>query len=226
MSQTELITENQISRKTMMEVEEEEEEQSWRTNKKRKILDENNTSPSFKGSSNDRISPFEFKLLPVNKKNRSKPPQLLDLITRSPLMLPWKLKKRIDDNGGYNIRMIIEKKLYKSDLCKTNDRFSFPKNKILMEAEDFLKPQESELLMAKDAETKKLQGIPVLVLDPNLEEFDLVLKRWSMTGCFTYNLTHHWYDIVKCNNFQVGDVVQLWSFRRFDDQLGFALVKL
>ncbi|KAK4263202.1 hypothetical protein QN277_028650 [Acacia crassicarpa] len=80
--------------------------------------------------------------------------------------------------------------------------------------------------MTKDAKTNKFKGIPVLVLDPNLKEFNLVLKRWEMSNSITYNLTHRWYDVVKCNNFQVGDVVQLWSFRRLSDQLGFAIVKL
>ncbi|KAI9125300.1 hypothetical protein K1719_003916 [Acacia pycnantha] len=111
-------------------------------------------------------------------------------------------------------------------LCKTNDRLSIPKKKVLLKAEDFLKPEELDLLMTKDAKTYKLKGIPVLVLDPNLKEFNLVLKRWKMTNSITYNLTHRWYDVVKCNNFQVGDVVQLWSFRRLGDQLGFAIVKL
>ncbi|KAI9087316.1 hypothetical protein K1719_030786 [Acacia pycnantha] len=177
----------------------EEEEPSVkrrRTNKQRKINDKNNSSS--KESSSDRVS----------------------------LMLPEMTKKKIDEVGGRNIIKIIEKKVYESDLCKTNDRLSIPEKKILLKAEDFLKPEELDLLMTKDAKTKKFEGIPVLVLDPNLKEFNLVLKRWKMTNSITYNLTHRWYDVVKCNNFQVGDVVQLWSFRRLGDQLGFAVVKL
>ncbi|KAK4263205.1 hypothetical protein QN277_028652 [Acacia crassicarpa] len=141
-------------------------------------------------------------------------------------MLPEMTKKKIDEIGGRNIIKILEKKVYQSDLCKTNDRLSIPEKMILLKAEDFIKPEEINLLMTKDPKTNKLNGIPVLVLDPNLKEFNLVLKRWQMTTSITYNLTHRWYDVVKCNNFQVGDVLQLWSFRRLDDQLGFALVKV
>ncbi|KAI9125433.1 hypothetical protein K1719_004049 [Acacia pycnantha] len=141
-------------------------------------------------------------------------------------MLPGMTKKKIDEVGCRNIIKIIEKKVYESDLCKVRDRLSIPEKKILLKAEDFLKPEELDLVMTKHAKTKKFEGIPVLVLDPNLKEFNLVLKRWKMAASITYNLTHRWYDVVKCNNFQVGDVVQLWSFRRLGDQLGFAIVKL
>ncbi|KAK4263206.1 hypothetical protein QN277_028653 [Acacia crassicarpa] len=142
------------------------------------------------------------------------------------LMLPEMTEKKINEIGGHNIVKILEKKVYQSDLGKTNDRLSIPEKMILLKAEDFIKPEEINLLMTKDPKTNKLNGIPVLVLDPNLKEFNLVLKRWQMTTSITYNLTRRWYDVLKCNNFQVGDVLQLWSFRELDDQLGFALVRV
>ncbi|KAK4263208.1 hypothetical protein QN277_028654 [Acacia crassicarpa] len=187
---------NQISREAGKEEEEEPSIKRRSTNKKRKINDKNTSSS--KESSSDPIS----------------------------LMLPEMTKKKIDEIGGRNIIKILEKKVYQSDLCKTNDRFSIPEKMILLKAEDFLKPAEINLLMTKDPKTNKLNGIPVLVLDPNLKEFYLVLKRWQMTTSITYNLTSRWYDVVKYNNFQVGDVLQLWSFRGLDDQLGFALVRV
>ena len=63
-----------------------------RTNKKRKINDKNTSSS--KESLSDPVS----------------------------LMLLGMTKKKIDEVGGCNIIKIIEKKVYESDLCKTNNR--------------------------------------------------------------------------------------------------------
>ncbi|KAI9114241.1 hypothetical protein K1719_014891 [Acacia pycnantha] len=135
------------------------------------------------------------------------------------------LKKKVEKMGGYDLKMVIEKKLFQRDLDPiTNGRFSIPEKQIHKEAKNFLKPHEIKWL-ERSTTDKKREGMNVLVLDPKLREFNLVLKKWSsMTYGYTYNLTHHWNDIVDCNDFKLYDTVQLWSFRRFNNKLGFALV--
>ncbi|XP_054824758.1 B3 domain-containing protein At2g31420-like [Prosopis cineraria] len=134
--------------------------------------------------------------------------------------------QKIDDMGGHDIQMVIEEKLCESDTNSNNNRFSIPENKILKEARgNFLQPQEVEFLKTCSTNNKRPQRINVLVLEPNLQEFNLLLKRWQMKSCSTYNLIYRWKH-AQSNDLKVNDMVQLWSFRRLDDQLGSALVKL
>ncbi|KAI9125296.1 hypothetical protein K1719_003912 [Acacia pycnantha] len=133
-------------------------------------------------------------------------PQELDLTLS--MSLPWRLKKKIEDMGGHDIRKIIQKTLCKSDVNANNNRFSIPESKIIT---DFLKPQELEVL--NSSLDNKPQGIEVLVLDSKLEEFKLILKRWRMKNCFIYNLTGGWRSVVQSNNFEKGDELQLWRIR-------------
>ncbi|KAJ7960818.1 B3 domain-containing protein family [Quillaja saponaria] len=154
---------------------------------------------------------------PVKKKQK----KVFDLET--PSDLPVEVRNKIQELGGSELKLVIQKILFSSDLNPNNGRFSIPENQI---REDFLTEGERVILDKRQGE--KVCGMEVLVLDPRLEEFNLKLKKWNMDKIDVFNLTHKWNEILNENKDRLclHDLVQLWSFRRSSNQLCFALVKV
>ncbi|EOY23520.1 Uncharacterized protein TCM_015386 [Theobroma cacao] len=65
----------------------------------------------------------------------------------------------------------------------------------------------------------------VRLLEPSLEETTLNFRRWNMVKSSMYVLTTMWNSVVRNNQLEIDDVVQLWSFR-VESRLCFALVKV
>ncbi|KAJ7963784.1 B3 domain-containing protein family [Quillaja saponaria] len=140
--------------------------------------------------------------------------------------LPLEFRNRIQELDGCEVQFLIQKKLFKSDLTKTNDRFSIPINQIGREfLTDHEKIELDRRVGARGDYKGRLPGINVLVLDPYLRKYQLKLKKWDMKKSSVYNLTHKWYELTWEANLNVDDELQLWSFR-IDGQLCFALVKV
>ncbi|KAF7815843.1 B3 domain-containing protein [Senna tora] len=138
-----------------------------------------------------------------------------------PLLLPWEMKRKIQDEmGGFEIKLLLEKQLFPTDLCSKHNRFSIPINKI---SKEFLREEEKKVLETRSGDGNKLGGIRVKIVDPCLREYDSLLEKWAITSPI-YNLTHQWISVVQDNQFQCDDAVQLWSFRVPHDELCFALV--
>ncbi|KAI9126328.1 hypothetical protein K1719_002749 [Acacia pycnantha] len=162
------------------------------------------------------------KEMETNKKRKRKieeeiirsPPCELNLIQQ--LLLPWEMKRKIDDIEWHHhdIKLVIERKLCKSDVTLCG--FIIPEYEILEEARDFLKPNEVKDLKMKNKSVK--------LLDQNLKEYELYLSWWDSGGY--YKLSNRWMAVVRNNDLKLDEKVQLWSFRRVEDKLGFALVKL
>ncbi|CAB4267365.1 unnamed protein product [Prunus armeniaca] len=138
--------------------------------------------------------------------------------------MPQDMKNRISSIGGGDLKLVIEKELFDTDVADNNQRFSIPMKQV---KEDFLSEKDQTELKLRDGHNQKhLVGIPVKVLDPSLKEYTLRLKKWTMGGSIVYNLVSGWREIAKANKLKTGDTLQLWSFRDDSNKLGFALVKV
>ncbi|XVF71354.1 hypothetical protein PTKIN_Ptkin12aG0030300 [Pterospermum kingtungense] len=129
--------------------------------------------------------------------------------------LPERLKKMIKDMGGTDVKLIIQKPLYRTDLSMSHGRLSIPINQVQVE---FLTPEEKILVNDKNSE-----GIKVSVIDPSLKTRRLFFRRWYMRSCSVYALRTEWKSVLRDNDLKVNDVIQVWSFR-VESKLCFALV--
>ncbi|TKY57297.1 putative B3 domain-containing protein [Spatholobus suberectus] len=136
--------------------------------------------------------------------------------------LPREFKEKIRELNGCEVKFVMEKKLFMTDLNPNNGRFSIPPSKI---ANNFLTQTEESSLNERLGRNKRLAGMPVFVLDPSLTEHNMCFKKWAMERGCVYNLTKGWNQIVLHNDLKLDDKLQLWSFR-VSSQLCFALVKL
>ncbi|KAJ7950582.1 B3 domain-containing protein, partial [Quillaja saponaria] len=77
-----------------------------------------------------------------------------------------------------DIKLVIQKELFGTDLNPNNGRFSIPQTQVLAE---FLTESEMACLNHRQRNNQgRLCGLDVLVLDPSLVEFSLHLKKWKM----------------------------------------------
>ena len=123
--------------------------------------------------------------------------------------LPQEFLVAIEEMGGRDKLLVIQKKLFKTDITKGNNRFSIPLRQIVRT--DFLTEEEKEKLRAG-------QEIQVQFIDPMLKSGHIVLVQWDMpkdTGntSSTYVLRSTWNEVRDSNGLKIDDVVQLWSFR-------------
>nr|GEW14535.1 B3 domain-containing protein, DNA-binding pseudobarrel domain protein [Tanacetum cinerariifolium] len=122
-----------------------------------------------------------------------------------------------DEMNGSDLKLVIQKVLYMSDLAPRQNRLSLPLKQLL--TEDFLSDQERWILES-DGEIK------VRLVGPNLKMFkDLMeLKIWDMTRTSNLVLTSKWKQFVEENKDYLNELsmIQIWSFRK-EQQLCFAL---
>ncbi|KAG5068038.1 hypothetical protein JHK85_000415 [Glycine max] len=137
--------------------------------------------------------------------------------------LPVQFKNRVTELSGHDLKYLMHKRLFCSDVRPNNNRL-MPMNEIMCE---FLTQDEIEKLDERNGSNGKgrLVGLEVTVLDPCLREFSLALKKWSMQRTDTYNLVTNWNRIVFINEFEEGHELQIWSFR-VDNKLYLLLNKL
>ncbi|KAK7854756.1 B3 domain-containing protein At3g25182 [Quercus suber] len=124
--------------------------------------------------------------------------------------------------GGRDKLLVIQKKLFETDITKGNNRFSIPLRQIVRT--DFLTEEEKEKFRAG-------QEIRVQFIDPMLESGRVVLVQWDMpkdTGntSSTYALRSTWNKVRESNGLKIDDVVQLWSFRVATKKLAMMLLLL
>ncbi|KAB2006522.1 hypothetical protein ES319_D11G351600v1 [Gossypium barbadense] len=132
-------------------------------------------------------------------------------------LLPEGLKRHIVENmGGSNCVLVIQKQLFFSDVNPQASRLLIPFSQV--ESHEFLNESEVERL-------KKKEAIKACLVEPSMEETEINFKWWDMRKNLMYVITTSWNSIVKNNRLKVEDVVQLWSFR-VNSTLYFALQKL
>uniref|UniRef100_A0A7N0VN07 B3 domain-containing protein n=1 Tax=Kalanchoe fedtschenkoi TaxID=63787 RepID=A0A7N0VN07_KALFE len=141
--------------------------------------------------------------------------------------LPESFRERIQNLGGRNPVLVIQKRLFKTDVAKQQNRLSIPRSSLKTE---FLEDHERALLDGRlgDGHCKALKP---KILDATGEDRIISLRKWDMkkdNGAATtivYNLNKPWFDMVKANGWEAGDLVQVWAFR-VEEELGLAIVKL
>ncbi|CAI8608578.1 unnamed protein product [Vicia faba] len=126
-----------------------------------------------------------------------------------PPELPSHVNNMIKVLNGSDIKYIMCKELFKSDLNYYLNRLSMPITQI---KSDFLTEIEKATLETRDHEGKPI-GIKVIVLDPCLNEFSLFLKKWNMKTTSIYNLHQDWTPILLKNSFKENQKLDIWSFR-------------
>ncbi|XP_038875653.1 B3 domain-containing protein At1g05920-like [Benincasa hispida] len=140
--------------------------------------------------------------------------------------MPAAMRDRIVEMGGYEINLVIQKQLQDTDLNKNLGRLSLPQKKLLF---DFATEEERRLLSQQENKNKK--GLNVVIMDHVLEERNICLKKWKIGSGDVYCLMTQWNAFVKERGLKSGDHIQLWSFRKDDENEGgfrlcFAMVKL
>ncbi|KAL5063248.1 hypothetical protein RYX36_024985 [Vicia faba] len=126
-----------------------------------------------------------------------------------PPELPSHVNNMIKVLNGSDIKYIMCKELFKSDLNYYLNRLSMP---IIQIKSDFLTEIEKTTLETRDHEGKPI-GIKVIVLDPCFNEFSLFLKKWNMKTTSIYNLHQDWTPILLKNSFKENQKLDIWSFR-------------
>ncbi|CAI8594112.1 unnamed protein product [Vicia faba] len=123
--------------------------------------------------------------------------------------LPSHVNNMIKVLNGSDIKYVMCKELFKSDLNYNLKRLSMPIAKI---KSDFLTEIEKATLETRDQEGKPI-GLKVTVLDPCFNEFSLFLKKWNMKSTSIYNLVQDWTLVLLKNNFKENQMIDIWSFR-------------
>ncbi|KAK3197839.1 hypothetical protein Dsin_021254 [Dipteronia sinensis] len=145
-------------------------------------------------------------------------------------VIPIKMRKYIEDVlGGSDIKLFIMKKIFWADLEPHNNRISIPKNQV--KDHSVLTEEEKEFIKinndddGKKAKEQNKPGLMVTLLEParsdqpTMEEQVQYLKTWNMNST-AYVLTHKWNSFVERHQdvLKVDTIVQLWSFRRQQQQ--------
>ncbi|KAH1033720.1 hypothetical protein J1N35_045894 [Gossypium stocksii] len=132
-------------------------------------------------------------------------------------LMPEGLERHIVENmGGSNCVLVIQKQLFFSDVNPQASRLLIPFSQV--ESHEFLNESEVERLKNKEA-------IKACLVEPSMKETEINFKWWDMRKNLMYVITTSWNSIVKNNRLKAEDVIQLWSFR-VDSTLCFALQKL
>lgn len=132
-----------------------------------------------------------------------------ETLSSPPPELPTHVNNMIKVLDGSDIKYIMHKTLFNSDLSYNNNRLSMPITQI---KSDFLTEIEKATLETRDQEEKPV-GLKVTLLDPCFNEFSLSLKKWNMNTTSIYNLVQDWTPVLEKNNFKENQKFDIWSFR-------------
>lgn len=135
-----------------------------------------------------------------------------------PPELPIRVTNMIAALNGTDIRYVMCKNLFATDLSKGHNRLSLPGGQI------FVTKEEKKILDSRDEDDKPV-GFEVVVLDPSFRRYIMVLKKWNMNSGIL-NLMQRWNRLLKENKWTrdnyVNHELDIWSFR-VNGQLHFTL---
>ena len=188
------------------------------------ILKINNKKITLKrcfDQTHDRGDKDDEKEIRQPRKQRKKGNKNVNQEERVVADMPESFKNRIQEENGTDLVLVMQKTITGCDLRSNNNRLSIPPTKV--RDDNFVNQKEKSILNTKE-------GIEVLMIPPSLKHIvPLTFKKWKMGDNYTYNLMKTWHDLVvddKDNGLELGSEVQLWSFRKNNSDLCFALVKL
>ncbi|KAK6916191.1 B3 domain-containing protein At2g31720-like [Dillenia turbinata] len=192
----------------------------------------NPLSNSFKNCPQRRIPCEETD--PMVKKRR-KIEQSIQQIAgpNPPPEIPEGFKKVIADMKGTHIELVIQKRVFMTDVSKSHGRFSIPVRQVSF---DFLSEEEKRLVWLSNG------ILEVMLIQPSLDlkPIELNFRKWVMPKkpkknsgsenntrvSSSYVLITNWNEVVKLNQLREGEIVQLWAFRGKDSRLSFAMVRV
>ncbi|CAL1385996.1 unnamed protein product [Linum trigynum] len=164
------------------------------------------------------------------------------LLQQAGAVIPERFRLYVETElGGRETKLMIQKKLFASDVDPSKARLSIPHKKLLP---GVLTEEEEDMLRGahgdddddeKDTCSGTVVGMKVKLVDPSLKVWEVTLKRWNMpkkgSGVvnYIYVLSSAWNDVVKANGLLEGEVVRLWGFRMGGGdpgRLGLALVRV
>ncbi|KAJ8440967.1 hypothetical protein Cgig2_019996 [Carnegiea gigantea] len=138
-------------------------------------------------------------------------------------VLPHNFRELIFSMGGSDPVMVLQKKLFKSDVDKGQGRVTMPVRECGTRLS--LTEEEKQMLEVRDKKDS-LVGIRVKVIEPGLRERELTFKKWNYKeNTSSYVLVNSWFEVVVKNELKDGDEIQIWAFR-INGKLALALVKL
>ncbi|KAL6183193.1 hypothetical protein ACLB2K_044604 [Fragaria x ananassa] len=133
--------------------------------------------------------------------------------------LPENFKRKIETMGGDSnkAQLVLQKRLYKSDIEKQQNRLSLPMNQLLC---NFLEPDEVRRLENTE------EFMDITIIDPMGEEEPVCFKKWTYKETVkSYVLITQWSGVAKKNGLEPGDLIQVWSFRDRENNLHLAVVR-
>ncbi|CAI0374345.1 unnamed protein product [Linum tenue] len=139
--------------------------------------------------------------------------------------LPERFASYIDEVRGREVKMVIQKRLSRTDLDQSQARLSIPRGAV---EEEFLTAEEAaELGKRWGTHGCRLGGVDArLIVEPREKEWLVHLKQWgTVFGRGNYVLTSQWNSVVEEVKFGEDDAIQLWSFR-VGRELNLVLVRL
>lgn len=114
--------------------------------------------------------------------------------------------------NGYDPNLIIARRtIHYSDLSKAQSRLSIPINQVV--SLDFLTEEEARIIYEQSILKIRQKGVSVVLVDPLLNKHAVDLRKWKIGGNWTYVIVDGWNDVVANNEFDVDDVIEIWSFR-------------
>ncbi|KAL8256124.1 hypothetical protein R6Q59_031191 [Mikania micrantha] len=160
--------------------------------------------------------------------NKTKKRKVVRLMEREPVVehdqvdaTEWLHRFITGEMYGIDMKLVIEKKLYGSDLNANQNRLNMPIKQLKTRPDEFLTADEIRTVYG----TK--EGIAVRVVGPMLQMYEksLWLKTWHMKHTDNFVLKTNWYRFVEehIRVLKKDTMIQVWSFRK-DRQLCFAIV--
>ena len=138
----------------------------------------------------------------------------------NPPDIPTEFKDKIMAKNGCDLKLVIQKKLSKTDMKGHYARLSIPKGQMRAE---FLSEEDQITLQQNDG--IRCKGMEVLLIQPSLEESYILLKKWKSGSSLSYVLSSPWNEVATKNGLKSDDIIQLWSFK-VEHKLCLALIKL
>ncbi|KAK6925997.1 B3 domain-containing protein At2g31720-like [Dillenia turbinata] len=132
--------------------------------------------------------------------------------------LPNKFKDFIENVEGREVRLVTQKRLKPEDLNEKH-RFSIPLSLVRTE---FLREDEKRVLQRSEGKI----NVEMIAIDPSRKPVQMLLGKWERGIGSSYTLNEKWMEVVYENGLEVGDLVQLWCFRKPSGHLHFALVRV
>ncbi|KAL7604682.1 hypothetical protein Lser_V15G15215 [Lactuca serriola] len=155
----------------------------------------------------------------VKEESKLKPP--IEMKNSKPMVIS---KRRLEEfitneMNGTDLKLVLKKILYESDLRKNQNRLSMPMNQLEKNIE-FLNENEKQ-----DLENGKEFEVGLLGPRLGLHNKSMMMKMWKLKSTSSYVLKTNWNEFVEENkkDLKPHSEIQVWSFRK-DNKLYFALV--